>query len=252
LFNAQNLIDKINLFASKNKKPNEFDIRLLKKDVNELKDKAGHALYYDFLGKIAALEHKKSELIEFHEKSITLLPDDIEIQYDYIMSLNRAGLFYQALEHSKEVLVGFPDNEIFLIAAINNSFSLCRFREAFSFFNRLKNKTSFSEYKTLQKGLAIFEDVQLSDDEAENLHKLAFSMLESHGLYYSASEINIICDCVCYSIYIDLPVEAMAEINWELAGLFVENVEDIHSDVFTFEYESVEVLEERIKYERSV
>ena len=78
---------------------------------------------------------------------------------------------------------------------------------------------------------------------------MAFSVLETKNLYYSDSEINIVDNCVCHTIYIDLPIEYLSDINWELAGVFAENVEDMRSDVLIFEYSSIDILEEKEKYE---
>jgi hypothetical protein len=71
---------------------------------------------------------------------------------------------------------------------------------------------------------------------------LAYSILETKNLYYSGSAIEIIEDCVFYSIYIDVSIEEAARIDFELSYLFAEKLENMRDDVIVFEYKSVETL----------
>ena len=51
--------------------------------------------------------------------------------------------------------------------------------------------------------------------------------------------------CIHFTIYVDLPIEEIFEVNWELANVLVENTQNTYSDVLMFEYSSIDVLEER-------
>ena len=129
----------------------------------------------------------------------------------------------------------------------NKSSDLCRFKESLELLNKLEVKPIF--FATAKEVSSVFENAGLSDDEAQHLCELAYSVLETKKLYFSGSEIEVIGDCVHYSIYIDLPIEDIFDVNWELAGVFVDNVEDRRNDALIFEYKSVDILEERLANE---
>ncbi len=222
---TQELADKIYYFLSKRRKLGEFDIRLLKKEADNFK-KIDYVNYWEFLGRISCLERKKDNINRCYEAALKLAPNDYKIHHNYMVGLGNSGFITQAIEQG--------------------------IKSSLPFLNKLENPTQFHNYKIIQKAISIFEDAQLDDDEAQHLCQLAFSVLETKHLYYSDIEINIVDNCVCYTIYIDSPIEDIFDINWELDRVFVENLDDTRSDVLMFQYSSIDVLEEKENYERIV
>jgi tetratricopeptide (TPR) repeat protein len=244
---TQELSDRINTLFLKKRKPSEFDIRLLKKEAEKLKNKTTEVDYCQFLGLIAALENDKENCIIHYERAIKLSPNDYDVYKNYCICLHNRGLLFKEIEQLKELIEEFPSRTTeTLLSVIENKKYLCRFKDTLA----LENKTKHQNF--LLKESTIFENAGLSDDEAQYLCKLAYRILETKKLYFSYATIEIIDDCVLYTIYVDLPIEEIFKINWELAGIFAENVEDMRSDVLMFEYSSVDVLEEKEKHERLI
>lgn len=249
---TQELFEKLDLFASTNRKLNEFDIRFLKRDAEKLKDKIDYPQYYDFLGKISCLENNKKNIINYYENAIKLSPNSYNIQRNYVISLAKRGFLSESFICSKNLATHFP-NEIEALALVfDKSIRLCRFKEALQLSKIIKKNVECPYYELIEIAADIFEHEQLNDDEAQHLCQLAFSVLESQNLYFSDWDVEIIEDCVHYSIYVDLPVEEIFDINWELAGIFVDNVENRRNDTLIFEYKSVDILEERLANERVI
>lgn len=244
---TQELADKIDQLLYKRRKPVDSEIRSLKKEASNLKDKIIYADYCDFLGGIACLENNNAKMIAHYKEAITLsFGNNYEIQRNYFANLNNRGLFAKAREQLKEITTKFPDTKELSIFSFGNAFFLCRFREAVLLSELLEN---IHDKEIARTAAFIFERENLSDDEAENLCKLAYSVLETKNLYFSGSEIEIIDNCILYTIYIDLPIEEVFDINWELAGVFVDNGKNRCNEVLAFKYSSVDVLEEKKKYE---
>jgi hypothetical protein len=169
---------------------------------------------------------------------------NLEIKKNYFISLYRCGLILEASEQLKEITKNSPTSTETLSFLSGKKFDLCRFKESLKSLNKLKDKPDF--FGTVKKAVSIFENAGLSDDDAQHLCELAYSVLETRKLYFSGSEIEIIDDCVFYTIYVDSPIEDIAEINWKLAETFAE-LDDMRSDILLFEYSSVAVLEEKQK-----
>jgi hypothetical protein len=247
----QELTDKINLFFSKKRRTSDFDIRLLKKEIDKLKGKIDYADYYDFLGQISSLENDKKGVVSYYEKALKLAPNNYKIQYNYASVPRICGLFFQAFTQVKDLYNKFQDITV-LNLFIENAIQICRAREAQQLLETLENPTGFFAYRIIVTAVDIFENAGLSDGEAQHLYELAFSILEAKNLYYLTSSMNIIDDCVCYTIYVDSPIEDIFEINWELDKVFVENLDDTRSDILFFQYSSIKVLEEKESYERII
>jgi hypothetical protein len=255
---TQELAEKIDSFFDIKRKPSEFNIRLLKRDARKLNGKIEYSDYYSLLGLIASLENDKVNIINYYEEAIKSSPNDYQTYHNYVVSLSQRGFLKEEFQQSKFVIEKFPNRQEALENHIYVVSRSCRFRDYVQLTEKLNTSSLSSLHKDrsfheeITKAIAIFENSQLSDNEAQDLCQLAFSVLEIKNLYFSASEINIVDDCVCYTIHIDSPIEDIADINWELAGVFAENVEDMRSDVLMFEYSSIDVLEERESYERSI
>jgi hypothetical protein len=201
-----------------------------------------NAEYYDFLGRIACLENDRAKMITYYKNaiSLSLFGNNYEIQENFLYSLNNLGLFFKAKEQLKIISEKFPTCAEVSKYIVKNRFALCRFREALSLAESLENKPA--NFHKAEEFVSIFDKADLSDDEAENLCKLAYSVLETKNLYYSGSEIEIIDNCVFYTIYVDAPIKEVAQIDFELSYLFAEQLENMYDDVIIFEYKSVETL----------
>jgi tetratricopeptide (TPR) repeat protein len=251
---TQELTNKINSFFLKKRKLNEFDIRLLKKEAANLKEKIEYADYYDVLGQIASLEQDKASIVKNYENAIKLAPTNERIRDNYLACLANSGFLAEAATQAKILDNKFPNETKLLSFLIVTNFHLCRFNEALQLYKKLEKPPEISGFdKNMANDISdIVEDAELSDDEAQHLCQLAFSLLETQKLYYSGAQIEIIEDCILYTIYVDLPVEKIFEFNWELSGVFASSVEDMRSEVLMIDYSSVEVLEEQQKHVRVI
>lgn len=241
------LIGEINSYLFKKRKPNDLQIRLLKNKADTLRGKIPENLYYDMFGRIACLENNIEALSRYYQIALKLTPTDFQTRFHYLISLSNKGFYSKALAHGQTVLADFPEHsETILLLIIECAFRACRMHEAFDFLTRTNNPENHEYYQCIKEGVAIFEATKLTDDEAERLQNLAFSVIEKNKLYFSTSKIGITRGCLHYQIYVDLPIEDIFEINWQLADVLVENTENTRSDVILFEYESVDVLEESL------
>lgn len=239
--NTQELLDKINSLVHKKRQPNDIDIADLKKEAGKLKNKISYPDYCDYLGQIACLENDKVNMLGHYKNAIAnSFNKNLEIKKNYFISLYRCGLIIKASEQLKEIAENFSTYPNIIPFLIDNNFDLCRFRNALSLCESLENKPEF--FNTIEKAVSIFESAGLSDDKAQHLCELAYSILEKQNLYYSNATVEIIEDCVYYSIYVDVSIEESARIDFELSYLFAEKLDDMCDDVIVFEYKSVETL----------
>jgi tetratricopeptide (TPR) repeat protein len=249
---VQELTDKINSLLLKKRKPNTFEIRLLTKEADSLKGKIDYEDYYNLLGRISSLENNKQGIISNFEKAIKLSPTDYAAQSSYAIALQCRGLISQAMEQAKKLVDIFPNDSEALIFIIEINLLSCKFREALELLKNLENQEGFYAYNLINQAVAIFDYAKLSDDEAQYLQELAYSIIKTENIYFSGCETRIIEGCVHQTIYVDVPIEQTTHINWELAGVFADNVEDMRSDVLMFEYSSIDILDERKKYDRII
>lgn len=239
-------------FSNKKRKLTPFDIRKLKKDVESLKGQIDYFEYYDYLGQIACLERDKGSIVKYYENALRLAPDNYLTLNNYVVSLEKSGFFTEAITQAQVLVNKFPDDLKSIERLRYDNFFLCRFKDVQQLLNNTKIPANWVDYEIIIEALAIFNNAGLSDDEAQHLCELAYSVLESQNLYFSKAEIEIIVDCVCYTIYIDERIEKLFDINWELSGVFAEKLEDMRSDVLIFDYSSIDILEERQKYDRVI
>jgi hypothetical protein len=239
---AEELSDKINSYALTKRKisKDDFNFRLLKNEIKGLFGKINHADYYDLLGRVSCLENNKNSVIESYKNAIKHAPNSFNIYENYVVSLKNLGLINHAFEQSKILIKKFPTHPNALSFFIGAASVLCHFRESYQLLNNVN--ISVNNINFLEKVIHIFDSAELTDDEAQRLCELAYSILETKNLYYSGSAIEIIEDCVFYSIYIDVSIEEAARIDFELSYLFAEKLENMRDDVIVFEYKSVETL----------
>ena len=237
---------EINSYFAKNRKPTDGQVTLLNRKADTLRGKIPENIYYDLLGRIACLENDIAALNRHYQTALKLAPTDFQIHYDYLLALHNKGLHSEALAHGKTVLADFPEHSETILSLITEYAILaCRTYEASGFLTQTNNPDNHKYYQLIKEVWAIFETAGLADDEVERLQNLAHALIEKNNLYFSGvNQINITRGCIHYQIYIDLPIEDIFEINWQLADVLVENTENTRSDIILFEYESIDVFEE--------
>jgi hypothetical protein len=245
---TQELGNNINYFLDNYLRPTDLDIRRLKKEAENL-IKIDAADAYNYLGVIAALENNRKTVISNCEKAIKLMPNDWRIHSHYSIALLRCGLNDLALEEARKVFSKFPNNKDVSSGLFDRLINSARFDEAHKLSSKIEDN---KRIELVNHATKIFEEANLKDDEAQHLQKLAYSVIEKNNIYYFSSRIGIIHNCVSFTLYVDLPVENIFDINWELAEVLADNVEDMRCGVLNFEYSSIEVLRERREYERSI
>lgn len=239
------LIDEINSYFAKHRKPTDWQVKLLKKKADTLRGKIPENHYYDMLGMISGLENDIAALTKYYQIALNQTSTAFQTQDNYLIALHNKGLYSKALAHGKTVLANFPEHsEKVLSSLVRYTFMACRMNEAFGFLTRLKIPDQHEYYQNIKESIAIFETARLNDDEAERLQSLAYSVIQKNNLYFSAARTIITRGCIHYQIYVDRSIEEMFGINWQLADVLVENTENTHSDAIMFEYESVDVFEE--------
>lgn len=203
---------------------------------------------HDFLGMIFCLENDVELAIEHHKIALEKVPRHFMILHNYFVTLDALGFFSEARELGEYMLVNFPNEAIELKTVnfmIKNLLVSGRLQEASNLLNELEKPKEYAYYEAITAGSSIFKEADLSDNEAENLQNLAFNVVRKKNLYLSSTEVDIVDGCVHYQIYVDLPVEEIFEVNWDVSEILAENVENMRSDVMLLEFKSVDILLER-------
>ena len=245
---ATELINEINTYFSKYRKPSDWQIKLLKKKADSLKGKIPDSLYYGLLGSIAALEDDIPTLRQHFQTAIKLTPASSYTQIQYLAALKNRGCCSEELVLGKDMLTQFPDHsEEILSWLAESAFMSCRMNEAHQYLEQIKNKDeSNSLYHHITESQLIFKTAGLSDDVASQLYSLAYDLLQKFGIYFSSTGIivttrgNVHCQ-----LYVDLPIGDMYDLNYQLAAELVHNTENTYSDIILFEFNSIDVFEER-------
>jgi hypothetical protein len=245
---TEELGNNINYFLDNLLRPTDLDIHCLKKEAENL-IKIDAAAAYNYLGCIAVLENNKKDVISSFENAIKLAPSSSIIHLNYSVLLSLCGLHNLALKRARENFNKFHNNKDILLELFNRIIFTARFNEARKLSDKIEDK---NKLQLVSHAAKIFEAANLTDDEAQYLQTLAYSVIEKNNLYHFWHEFDVVDDCVCFTIYIDKPVEEIFDINWELSGVLADNVEDMRCDVLNFTYSSIEVLRERKEYERSI
>jgi tetratricopeptide (TPR) repeat protein len=245
---TQELENNIDYFFNNCLRPTPLEILRLKKEAENLIN-IDAATAYSYLGFIAVLENNRKAVISNYEKAMKLTPNDCAIHSNYSIALLRCGLTDLALEEERKVFSKFPNNKDILLDLFYDFINSARFDEAHKLSSEIEDNEGIELVNNATK---IFKEVDLTDDEAQHLQKLAYSLIKKNNIYHFSSIISIIDNCVSFTIYVDLPIEEIFDINWELAGVLADNVEDMRCGVLNFEYSSIEVLRERREYERSL
>ena len=152
------------------------------------------------------------------------------------------GLDLQALSLGRTLPKHQANDKHLLTEMIESAWSLGRFHEAYELLSKLPTPQQHHSYQSIVEAIKIVDRAQLSDDEAEQLQQLAFSILQDHHLYYSSSKISIINDFIHYEIYVDLPIDQIPALDFELSLTFAKKLDDMRDYVIVFEYKSVNTL----------
>lgn len=245
---TQELGNQINHFFDNYLRPTPLQILRLKKEAENLK-KIDAAIAYNYLGLIAVLENNREAVISNYDKAIKNQPNNYITNVNYSIALSRCGLNDLALKKARENFKKFPDDKGVFQELCYRLICTARFNEV----NKLINETEGSkQLQSINHAIEIFKAANLTDDEAQHLQALAYSVIEKNNLYYFCGQRDVIDECVSFTLYIDNPIEEIFDINWDLAGVLADNVEDMRCGVLSFEYSSIEVLRERREYERGL
>jgi len=88
------------------------------------------------------------------------------------------------------------------------------------------------------EAIEIFTRNGLFDTELKTLCELALSLANSKSL----NVCEILLDCVLVTIFVDKPICDIFDLNFELAGILVESLSDVRSDILMIEYSSINCL----------
>ena len=245
---ATDLINEINTYFSKYRRPSDWQIKLLKKKADNLKGKIPDRFYYGLLGTIAALEDDIPTLKQHFQTAIKLSPSNSQTQIEYLAALKNRGRCSEELVLCKDMLIQFPDHseDIFVWMA-ESAFMSCRMNEAQQYLEQIKNRDeSNSLYHHITESQLIFKTAGLSDEVASHLYNLAYDLLQKLGIYFSSTGLIVTTRGLVHcQLYVDLPIEHMYDLNYQLAAELVHNTENTYSDVVLFEFNSIDVFEER-------
>ena len=245
---ATELTNEINTYFSKYRKPSDWQIKLLQKKADSLKGKIPDSLYYGLLGNISALEDDIPALRQHFQTAIKLNPTSSQPQYQYLVALKNRGRCSEELVLCNAMLTQFPDHseEIFSWLA-ESAFMSCRMNEALHYLEQIKNKDeSNSLYHHITESQLIFKTAGLSDEVASHLYNLAYDLLQKFGLYFSSTGVIVTTrGYVHCQLYVDLPIDNIYDLNYQLAAELVNNAENTYSDIVLFEFNSIDVFEER-------
>ena len=245
---ATELINEINTYFSKYRKPSDWQIKLLKKKADSLKGKIADSFYYGLLGSISAVEDDIPALKQHFQTAIKLSPASNQPQYQYLVALKNRGRCSDELVLCKDMLTQFPDHseEIFSWLA-ESAFMSCRMNEALYYLEQIKNRDeSNSLYHHITESQLIFKTAGLSDEVASHLYNLAYDLLQKFGIYFSSTGLIVTTRGLVHcQLYVDLPIDHIYDLNYQLAAELVHNTENTYSDVVLFEFNSIDVFEER-------
>ncbi len=177
---TQELGNKINNFFNNCLRPNNFDIRLLKKEAGNL-IKIDAADAYNYLGLIAALENNREAVISNYENAIKNASNNYTINLNYSIALSHCGLNDLALEKARENFKMFPNDKYVFQELCNRLLCTARFNEVSKLL--YANEDS-KQLQLINHATEIFEAANLTDDEAQNLQTLAYSVITKNNLYY--------------------------------------------------------------------
>lgn len=239
---TQELTHDLDTYFARGRKLTAFEIKGLEKKANDLKGKIDFADYYAFLGLIAALRQDSETLTHYFENALKLAPTNTTILSNYLISINNIGRYLQALTLARTLAQNLGNDSSLLADMIESAFCLGRFHEAYKLLTKLPVPQQYQGYQDIIEAVEIVDRAQLSDDEAEQLQQLAFSVFRDHKLYFSGSTIKIINDFIHYKIYIDLPIAQIPALDFELSLTFAKKLDDMRDDVIVFEYKSVDTL----------
>ena len=239
---TQELADDLNTYFARGRKLTDFEIKALEKKANALKNKIDFPNYYAFLGFIASLRRDAETLNRYFVNAIKLAPTDTTVLSNYLVSLKNSGWYLQALTLGRSLPQKLTNDNSLLAEIIGAACCLGQFHEAYELLSKLADPQQCKSYPLIIEGLEIVDRAQLSDDEAEQLQQLAFTILQDHKLYFSDSRLGITNDFIHYEIYVDLPIAQIPELDFELSLKFAEQLENMRDNVIVFEYKSVETL----------
>lgn len=245
---AEKLIQEILDFQIEFKKITTFERLKLVSQVDSLAKSIPEYDYHDFLGMIFCLENNQKLAIQHHKVALEKAPESFMVHHNYFASLCSFGLFLKARELGEIILSKFPVevtefNTIEIM--VTNLLVSGRLQDAYNLLGKSTNPMNHENYGIVTECLPIFKNAGLTDDEAEKIHDSIFHVLHERELHLSNVGIKVIDNCLLITIYVELPIEDIFELNWDASGVLAESVDDMRSNVIMFEFSSVDVLLEK-------
>jgi tetratricopeptide (TPR) repeat protein len=245
---AEKLIQEILDFQMEFKKITTLERLKLISQVDSLAKSIPEYDYHDFLGMIFCLENDKKLAIQHHKSALEKAPESFMVHHNYFASLSAFGLFKKAREFGDVILSKFPveaKNFKTIETMVTNLLVSGRLEDSHNLLNKLENPMNYENYGVITELLPVFRAAGITDDEAEKIHDSIFHVLHEKELHLSNIGIKVIDNCLVITIYVELPIEDIFELNWDAAGVLAESVEDMRSNVIMFEFSSVDVFLEK-------
>ncbi|MDY6991731.1 MAG: hypothetical protein SVR94_03870 [Pseudomonadota bacterium] len=212
-------------------------------------EKQDPARAYMILGMIATLEGQFDKMQAHYERAIALAPTYTATHLNYITSLQSIGLFAKALHHSKALLNQMPERLEALHLIITNAVFCCRLHEAFSYLQKwyiINPLNDFNLAKLIEEGARLLTELGLTDDEAERIYQLVFTLLYKKNIVFKNVHIDYFKDetseCLVYTIFVVCSVYKVIELNHLLDKRLNKELTDMPHDKIVFLYKSSEIL----------
>lgn len=265
---TEELMDSILLHRDALRKITKFERNQLIRDTENLRGKISDWDVLDFLGMIACLYGYTAEALKNHDlafEKYKLFCEQANLDYqavsedDYYLRFNRhstlwvAGMFPECIEAGEKLLEKYPKDFQTTVNLISANLFLGRLHESVSLLRTLDEYDGkHIHHDVIVEAVSLFEKVGITDEEAEQILNHAFDILHDKSLFLSATDANIVDECLWIDLYVDFPepvesiAKEIAKINWEADGILAEKANNKWFDVVMFEFKSVEVLlEER-------
>jgi hypothetical protein len=239
----EELQDDIHQLTSEFKKIGYFRKKELKERLDKFLSKVSEVDYFCILGSIFCLSYEIDNMKKCYQDVIQKYPDVESAQYDYLVALSNANLYYDAVEHGKKMLKKFKNHDNAIKIVSLSLLRLGKVTEAYKFLNKIKDVTDEVDHYVVSTAYSIFKKAKLSDKESENIHVLFHRVLNNKNVL-RAVEVGIFDNCVVYRFYLDLSIDEIVELNWNASGVLSE-LDDMRYNVMMLEFESSKVLEER-------
>ncbi|HYE37578.1 hypothetical protein [Methylocaldum sp.] len=223
------LVNRLNAFISDGKIPDEFTLRVLKREAKALLncDAAnGHMI----LGMIAAAEGNRDELEKHHDISLRLGISPYIGNLNFMASLKNAGYHCDALEYARRAFRAEAD-AIVIEKLIELNASCLRFEEAIKYAEQLgklnKDMEDHELLPLLNRISSLLSKNALRDDDLAKVAKLAQELICKKKIRSLVIEASLYSEGGAEWVAVEHSVacspNVAAELNFELADQLVNS-----------------------------